>query len=116
MKIGLCTSGSAPALSALEACPGGVDSTNASPPSGRWLDVGQELVKRPAIDQVGQQVGIFVLPPEMARMGKKAVVGAIAGNERQGVLVAGFTFEDFSAPAFLHVLEKIDGVALVVGN
>src|SRR5437868_2881079 len=65
---------------------------------------------------VGKPGGIFVLPPEAARMDEEAVVGAVFDDLGQGTGLAGLASKDLPVPAHLLRLEQCDAVFLVVGD
>src|SRR5438270_13832181 len=65
---------------------------------------------------IGKAGGVFVLPPEAARMDEAAIVRAVPDDLRQGTWLACLAAHDLPVPAHLLRLEQCDGVFLVVGD
>src|SRR5262249_56554216 len=76
----------------------------------------ERWVKGPPVYVALEEVGVLVLPPQAARVGPEAVVGPLAGDQRQGALVAGLAFEGLAGPAFFHGGEEVHAILLFVGD
>ena len=71
------------------------------------IDIGEQVVEGPAVHVVLEQGRVLVLDPQVLGVEPGAVVGAVAGDERQGAGVAGLVGERFPRPALVYRLKQV---------